>query len=134
VVLAGHFDQHAVPRWADEGIATLSEPPERLEKYRRALSQLARTGQLFTLRELLTLEQYPDRRRIDVFYAQSVSLVEFLTQQRDATTLTAFVRDGLRQGYEASLQKHYGWNLDELQMRWQQRVLGEGRGAQNAQR
>ena len=60
--------------------------------------------------------------------------LEFLAQQRDPMTLTAFVPDGLRQGYEASLQKHYGWNLDELQMRWQQQVLGEGRGAQSAQK
>jgi hypothetical protein len=126
VVLAGSFDQHAPPRWADEGIASLSEPTEKIEKYRRAVQRMAAEGQLFSLSDLFNLQNYPERRKIDAFYAQSVTVVEYLAQLRGPTTLPEFVRDALRTSYESALQKHYSLSLNELQMRWQQRVLGEG--------
>ncbi len=123
VVLAGQFGQFAVPRWADEGIAVLSEPAEKIEPHRRNLQKFHSEGLLFGLRELMELQDYPQARRVGAFYAQSVALVEFLANQKGAPVFTEFVRDGLRNGYESALRKHYGCDFVQLEQQWQQQVL-----------
>ncbi len=125
VVLAGNFGQHQVPRWADEGIAVLTEPLEKIEQHRRNLLKSQREGLLFPVRELMQLQNYPQPRQISAFYAQSVMLVEFLSLQRGPQVVSQFIRDGLNQGYESALRKHYGWSFQELQTAWNQQVLGE---------
>ena len=78
VVLAGMFDSFHVPRWADEGIAVLSEPDTKIDQHRRNLLKNQKEGHLFGLKELMELKDYPHPRQIGAFYAQSVVLVEFL--------------------------------------------------------
>ena len=70
--------------------------------------------------------EHPQPQRVSAFYAQSVALVDFLTQQKGPTVFSAFVRDGLRSGWESALQKHYDWTLADLQQRWDAHILGEG--------
>jgi hypothetical protein len=125
VVLAGQFGPFQVPRWADEGMAVLTEPSEKVEQHRRNLIKAAREGQLFPVKELLQMEKYPKAQQIATFYAQSVGLVELLTQQRGPTQFTEFVRDGLRQGWETALRAHYQWSLADLQQRLEARVQGD---------
>lgn len=126
VVLAGQFGEHAVPRWADEGVAVLTEPRDRIERHLRTLSRHREDGVLFSSRQLMQLNDYPEPRLIGPFYAQSVSLVEFLTQEKDAATFVQFVRDGLRTGYESALQKHYGiQDFRDLDSRWQRFAFGQ---------
>ncbi|MGL4552354.1 MAG: hypothetical protein ACRC33_14335, partial [Gemmataceae bacterium] len=90
VVLAGQFGKHHVPRWADEGMAVLSESRERVGQHVRNLPAFRREGKLFRVETMLKLEDYPDAERITPFYAQSVSLVEFLVAKKGAVTLTRF--------------------------------------------
>jgi hypothetical protein len=71
----------------------------------------------------MELKDYPQPRRIGAFYAQSVVLTEFLAQQKGPRVLTNFVKDGVRQGYDASLQKHYGMTFTQLEQLWNQQVL-----------
>src|SRR5262249_61358926 len=114
-----------VPRWCDEGIAVLSEPSEKIEAHRRNLHNFHKDNQLFGLKELMELKDYPPARRIGAFYAQSVVLTEFLTQQKGPRTLTEFVKDGIRQGYDAALQRHYGMTFTQLEQLWQQQVIND---------
>ncbi len=123
VVLAGMFGPFDLPRWADEGIAVLAEPNEKIDEHRRNLLKHHQDGHLFGIKELMKLENYPEPRRIGAFYAQSVVLVEFLTQQRGPKVLAEFVKDGLRHGYETSLQRHYGMTFPQLETHWQQHVI-----------
>jgi hypothetical protein len=122
VVLAGNFGNHLVPRWADEGMAVLSEPTDKIDQHRRNLIQAK--NQLFRVKELMELNDYPNSKRISAFYAQSVVLVDFLAQQRGPTVFSQFLRDGLRGGYEAALRQHYGWTMEELETRWQRHIGG----------
>jgi hypothetical protein len=124
IVLAGMFGKH-VPRWADEGIAVLTEPPAKVEQHRRNLYKGQQEGLLFGVEELMKLEQYPQAHRIAAFYAQSVCLVEFMCELHGPVVFTTFVRDGLHQGYDSALRKHYGMTMGDLQQRWQER-LGQG--------
>ena len=72
----------------------------------------------------MQLSDYPEPRYISAFYAQSVSLVEYLSSLQGPQVFARFLRDGLRDGYEAALKKHYNVKtFDELQMRWSQEAL-----------
>ena len=118
VVLAGRFDV-PVPRWADEGMAVLTEPPNRVDRYLKNLPRQDQEHLLFGVGQLMRLNDYPDARSVDPFYTQSVSLVDFLSKEKSPREFTAFLRDGLRDGYESSLRKHYHIeNFSELERRW----------------
>jgi tetratricopeptide (TPR) repeat protein len=126
VVLAGKFGEYLVPRWADEGIAMLSEPSDRIERYERGLTQLRQEQQLLSIRQLMMMNDYPEAKAISAFYAQSVSLVDFLAREKGPQTVTAFLREGLRTGYEPALKRHYGIaDFNELEQRWRRFALGE---------
>jgi hypothetical protein len=67
-------------------------------------------------------EKYPDARRITSFYVQSIALVDFLASQKGGPqAFTRFVRDGLDNGFEMALQRHYGFrDFKELEERLSQ--------------
>lgn len=118
-VLAGNFGEHQVPRWADEGMAVLTEPQHKIDRHLRNLPKHRKDGELFSLTQLVHMQNYPEPRYVGSFYAESVSLVEYLVKEKGAVVFTQFVRDGLRGGYEASLTQHYGYrSFDELEQRW----------------
>ncbi|MGH7174607.1 MAG: peptidase MA family metallohydrolase [Gemmataceae bacterium] len=118
-VLAGRLSLGRVPRWADEGIAILAEAQTQIDVHFRYLPRWRTDDALFSMRTLVEMRDYPEPRSIGAFYAQSVSLVDFLTREKGAPRFAAFVRDGERDGYAASLRKHYGWSFTELERRWQ---------------
>ncbi len=126
VVLAGQFGGYAVPRWADEGMAVLTEPRDKVERHLQNLGRCRDEQQLFSVHDLMQMNDYPEPRRISAFYAESVSLVDFLSNQRGPQVFAQFVRDGLRGGYETALQKHYGYrDFNDLQQRWRQFAFGD---------
>jgi peptidase MA superfamily protein len=119
VVVAGEFAGPRVPPWADEGMAVLAEPAEQINGYLRHLPACCRQGQLFGVDELLSLQDYPGRRLTLAFYAQSVSLVQFLAREKGPRTFARFVREGMEGGYEQALRKYFGWDFAGLRQHWQ---------------
>jgi tetratricopeptide (TPR) repeat protein len=116
-----------LPRWADEGLAVLNEPKGKVERH---LSNLAKARQdriLFSLRELMELPNYPQNpRQISTFYAQSVSLVEFLSSLRGPEAFMHFLQDSLRSGYEPALQRHFNIaSFNDLEERWTIYMVGD---------
>jgi hypothetical protein len=135
-VLAGNFGDKPVPRWADEGMAVLTEPREKVELHLRNLPRHRQDRQLFAVQQLMEMNEYPEPRYVGAFYAQSVSLVNYLTKQKSPQVFSQFIRDGLRGGYEAALQRHYGYqSFADLEQRWVQETFGDdpGRYAQAGQ-
>ena len=128
VVLAGEFGARLLPRWADEGMAVLTEPRERIDRHFNNLLKCRQAGQLLRLQELVLLEDYPkDPRAISGFYAQSVALVDFLTNQRGPQPFTQFLHDGMRDGFEKALQRNYGYrSFADLEQSWSQHAFHEG--------
>jgi tetratricopeptide (TPR) repeat protein len=125
VILAGRFGPHDVPRWADEGMAVLSEPRERVELHLRNLPMHRRDRTLFPLGQLMRMGEYPEPRYIGPFYAQGVSLVEFLSQRNGPQVFTRFLREGLQGGYEPALRKYYNFrDFAELEREWQRHAFG----------
>jgi hypothetical protein len=122
VVLAGHFgkNQH-LPRWADEGLAVLSEARARPALYTQMLPDARREAQLFRVEVLIKLDDYPDAKKVPLFYAQSISLVDFLVKKAGPVTFTKFIREGLASGYEPAMKKHYGYaTFAEMEQDWLQ--------------
>jgi hypothetical protein len=130
VVLAGQFGGQLLPRWADEGMAVLSEPQEKVDRHLTNLNRCRQEGQLLRLQELMQLEDYPRNPRvIGAFYAQSVSLVEYLTSLRGPQAFTMFMLEGMRYGYEKALQRTYNiQSFTVLEERWSQLAFRERAG------
>jgi hypothetical protein len=133
VVIAGKFGDKPVPRWADEGMAVLTEPREQIERHLRNLPKHSQERQLFYLRDLVQLEDYPQQpQRVGAFYAQSVSLVDFLSRQKGPQTFAQFVHDGQSSGYEEALRRHYGYQgFPELEQRWRAYAFRDSAGSTN---
>lgn len=118
VVLADYFAEHQIPRWADEGIAVLSEPSDRRQKQREWLKQEATQGRLFSLRQLTEQRAVPNDKRLgDLFYAQSAALVEFLIAERDLSEsdMLRFVADSQTRGLSETIGR---WFPDSVATNW----------------
>jgi tetratricopeptide (TPR) repeat protein len=130
VVFAGNFGTAMVPRWADEGMAVMSEPREMIEKHLKNLPAHRDAQQLFKVRDLMESRDYPAPRLIGAFYAQSVSLVEYLSGLKGPQTFAQFLTESMKSGgYEPALKKYYaieGYN--ELQAKWTAHALGKDAG------
>jgi hypothetical protein len=119
LVLGDLFADAPLPRWADEGMAVLSEPPARIDRFNRTLHSSRRQGRLVPLDKVFAKGEYPDATLITVFYVESVSVVDFLVAEKGPQVFVQFVRDVTNSGVEAALQKHYDCrNLTALQDRW----------------
>lgn len=119
VVFAGHFGAGHVPRWADEGMAVMSEPRELIERHLKNLPGHRDAQQLFALKDLMESKDYPAPRLIGAFYAQSVSLVEFMSGLKGSETFAQFLKESQQSNYEAAMKKYYGLQgYNELQSKW----------------
>jgi hypothetical protein len=105
VVLADRFSTQQIPRWADEGIAMLIEPPQRREELEQVLAKARRTGSALPLRELLTAKDYPpDQARATIFFAQSVAFVDYLTSQHSAAEVIRLIETAQHAGYDQAIR------------------------------
>ena len=94
---------------------------ELVERHLGNLSSSQQSGQTLRLSQLVQLNDYPEPRFISGFYAQSVSLVEYLSSLRGPQEFSQFLRDAQREGYEASLNRHFGIrSFTDLEQRWSQ--------------
>ncbi len=118
-VLASHFGK-PVPRWADEGIAVLTDPESAQHKYAVKTAELLNLGRGIPLRHLFALEEYP--KDLHVLYAQGYSVCRFLLGRKPAggeAALLDFVRRGMADGWEPAAKAVYGFtDLDAMQAEW----------------
>jgi hypothetical protein len=118
VVLADLFTTQQVPRWADEGMAVLSEPSN--EQARRALDLVRplSSGQLFKVQDLMVMD-YPNGQYWNLYYAQSVSLTRYLVELASPSQFVQFVQSSQRNGVENELRRMYKIEgYADLQKRW----------------
>jgi hypothetical protein len=119
VVLADLFTEQQIPRWADEGMAVLAEP--RTEQFSRAseLTEPLRNGRVFKLSELMAID-YPSADAWNLYYAQCVSLTQYLVELGSPEQFVRFVRGAQRRGVEIALRESYQIEgFAELENRWQ---------------
>jgi hypothetical protein len=119
VLLSNYFVRRPLPLWAEEGLAVLAETPEIRNAHRKNLDTYARRGTLFSTQDIMGMREYPTGEQRGVFYAQSVSLVEFLISRRGTPQFMEFLSLAGRQGSESVLKRMYGVaNLQQLHQDW----------------
>jgi hypothetical protein len=125
VLVADLFSDQPIPRWARIGMAALSESPESVARYQRAVPGLLREKKLFAVGPFIDQPEFPDAASITPFYAESVSLVSYLVQLKGPKAFTAFLREAPRRGYAKALTTHYGFkDAADLQDHWVKHSLG----------
>ncbi|APW59568.1 peptidase MA family metallohydrolase [Paludisphaera borealis] len=118
VVLADVFTDQQIPRWADEGMAVLAEPASEQAGRASDLNAPLAEHRLFKLSQLMAID-YPEAKHWNLFYAQSVSLTQFLVRQGTAAQFVAFVKSSQRKGPETALREVYRFEgFDDLETRW----------------
>lgn len=118
-IFACHF-RRPLPRWADEGAATLAE--DQLEQRRQLdlLEHTLRIKKAIPLRRLLSMDEYPkDPQQVYRLYAQGFSLVHFLVQQGGRKSFLRFMDTAHRFGWDRAIEVHYQHKTVELlERRW----------------
>ena len=91
VILADHFSQRSLPRWADEGMAILADPPAKRDQYARELRTAMANRTAFGVPDLLKTKGYPPPERWGGFYSESVSVVDYLVKRGSAHRFVQFL-------------------------------------------
>ena len=125
-IFACHF-RRPLPRWADEGAATLVEHVSERKRQETTLNSVIRTQRFIPLGELLSMAEYPKGQQVYTMYAEGYSLADFLvrgTGDEGRTKFLNLIRDAEKGGWDRAFQKHYGFQtLGELEANWKGWVL-----------
>lgn len=125
VILADRFTDKVLPRWADEGMATLADSRAKQELHWRDLRRGLQARSTLPVTELVTLDRYPAPRQMAVFYGQSVSLVSFLLSRGEPGQFVRFVETAIERGYDRALAEVYQIaGIRELERRWLESLRG----------
>jgi hypothetical protein len=112
------------PRWADEGIALLSDREEKQALHLRDCQHALRGGTALRLAEVARLERFTSDDEVAAFYGQSLSLVRYLVRQGSPGQFVDFVRAAMNQGYDKALRQNYQIDsLVQLERQWRQAVM-----------
>lgn len=126
-IFASHF-RRPLPRWADEGAATLVEHESERLRQTRLLNQVIRTTRRIPLQRLLEITEYPDdMQQVLTLYAEGYSLADFLVQQKGdegRATYLAFLHEAHEHNWAHAFRKYYGFqNLNDVEQQWTSWVL-----------
>jgi hypothetical protein len=123
IVIADRLDVAHLPRWADEGMATLADSMAKQERHHRDLVQAFQRGTVFRLGQLLSATDYPAQNQWGAFYGQSVSLVKFLVERDSPARFVEFLETARKDGYASALQSIYHIaDVAALERQWRRAV------------
>lgn len=119
-IFACHF-RRPLPRWADEGAATLFEHRSEQMKQLDLLNRVLDNGSGFiALRRLLQMKEYPkEYRSMLIMYAEGFALADFLVQQGGRLRYLRFLTDGEKIGWPQAIRKNYTHEgVESLEKNW----------------
>ncbi len=118
-ILACHF-RRPLPRWADEGAATLVEHESEQRRQQLTLKQVFDTPRRIPLKNLLAIKEYPsDMQDVLTLYAQGYSLADFLVQKGGKQAYLKFLNDAHKNGWDAAIKHSYSFsNISALEKEW----------------
>ncbi len=126
-IFASKF-RRPLPRWADEGAATLVEHPSERLRQVDLLNRVFGKRQQMSLKTLFEIREYPSNpEELYTLYAQGYSLAEYLVHRSGAEgkrVYLDFLSDALSGGWDTAIQKHYGFaSVTELEQDWGKWVM-----------
>jgi hypothetical protein len=121
-IFASHF-RRPLPRWADEGAATLVEHESERLRQTKLLNQVLNNNRRIPLQQLLEITEYPeDMQQVLTLYAEGYSLADFLVQQagdEGRATYLAFLADAHEHDWTYAFKKHYGYkSIRAVEKQW----------------
>jgi len=118
-IFACHF-RRPLPRWADEGAATIVEHESEKKRQRLLNRQVMGTNKRIPLRRLLSMKEYPsEMQQVLTLYAEGYSLADFLLQRGGKKRYLMFLQDAHKNGWDEAIAKLYKFkNVEELEQRW----------------
>ncbi|MBM4076283.1 MAG: hypothetical protein FJ267_11670 [Planctomycetes bacterium] len=113
-----------LPRWADEGAASLIEDSSERLRLRKIHEQAMGTNRKIPLHTLLDMKNYPsDRQQVLTMYAEGHSLADFLIQKSDKPSFLRFLSTAHQDGWPVALRQ-YGYNsIEAVEKEWDQWVM-----------
>jgi len=123
-IFASHF-RRPLPRWADEGAASLIEHDSERNRLRDIHNRVMGTSRKIALKTLLDIKQYPpDPQEVLTLYAEGHSLADYLIQRGGKPLYIRLMAVAHERGWETALKTLYGINnLQGLEREWDQWVL-----------
>ena len=123
-IFACHF-RRPLPRWADEGAATLAEDDMEKLRQRKLAVQVLKQRRRIPLKQLFAIKEYPqDMRQVMTLYAQGYSLADFLVRQGGKKRYLDFLGDAHKSGWNRAIKRHYEFeNIDDLEQGWDAWVM-----------
>ena len=123
-IFACHF-RRPLPRWADEGAATLAENASEKLRQQRLVEQILKTNRRIPLRTLLSIKNYPrDMQNMLTLYAEGYSLASYLIQQGGKRRYLKFLEAAHRSGWESAFRHYYKQHsIDALERSWNSWVV-----------
>ena len=123
-IFACHF-RRPLPRWADEGAATLVEHESERRKQSILLRQVFNTPRRISLRRLLAIKEYPrDMQSVLTLYAEGYSLAGYLVQRGGKSRYLTFLEDAHQRGWDRAIQTHYKTrSVEALDQQWSRWVM-----------
>jgi hypothetical protein len=130
IVLHDYVGEHGnMPLWFDEGVAIYQEKAKQMLA-RRTVQEALKNGQFISLNQLTDMRLYSHspKETVELFYAESASVVYFLISQLGEGYFHRLCRE-LKEGtpFAEALSKVYPQipNMDELNKRWTRYVKGD---------
>lgn len=123
-IFACYF-RRPLPRWADEGAASLIEHESERMRLRKLHDQVMNTTRKIPLRKLLEMKEYPsDQHQVLTLYAEGHSLADYLIGRSNKATYLKFLNDAHQRGWDKALKAHYGYvKVESLEKEWDQWVM-----------
>jgi len=126
-IFASHF-RRPLPRWADEGAATLVEHESERLRQTKLLNQVLHTSRRIPLQQLLQITEYPeDMQQVLTLYAEGYSLADFLVQQggdEGRSKYLDFLADAHEHDWAYAFRKHYDYHsINSVEKKWTEWVI-----------
>jgi hypothetical protein len=121
-VFASYF-RRPLPRWADEGAASLVEHESERRRQSMLLQQVFNTPQRIPLNTLISMKEYPgDMQSVLTLYAEGYSLADYLVQsggESGKERYLRFLQDAHEHDWNHAIRTWYGLpDVSSLEHRW----------------
>ncbi len=122
-IFASHF-RRPLPRWADEGAASLVEHESERRRQSMLLRQVFHTPQRIPLPQLIAMKEYPsDMQSVLTLYAEGYSLADYLVQSGGKERYLQFLQDAFDRDWNYAIHTYYGLNdVASLERHWSEWV------------
>ncbi|MCA9041176.1 MAG: hypothetical protein KDA65_12560 [Planctomycetaceae bacterium] len=123
-IFASYF-RRPLPRWADEGAATIVEHVSEKRRQLDMLHDVIDTKRRIPIRKLLEITEYPNNQQ-DVYtlYAEGFSLADFLIEAGGRKRFLQLIDMAHEQDWETAFHEIYNLeNINELETHWRNWVM-----------